>query len=228
MMINQISPKFNTSVQAYTAQTQQINFTATATNAVKVNKSKFFEPVKKFFKPYNKFTNKIKTKIAFGLAKFLGNEHVAKTFRKLKSIVFIDKLRVAHCSALTGLVLSGFYVKKTLENDKLDPNKRRTLAINQALVCGFSTVSAYTLNWYTEKGIKKFTNKYLAVHGKESFKTLEMYKNGINAAKSIMIFGLIYRFIAPVFVTPIANKIGNNIQQKKEAESKVNQSIEKK
>lgn len=228
MMINQISPKFNNSVQVYSAQTQKTNFTSAATNTIKANKSNFFAPVKKFFKPFNRFTNKLKTKIAFGLAKFLGNKNVASTLKKLKSIKFIDKNLVAHCSALTGLVLSGFYVKKTLENDKLDPNKRRTLAINQALVCGFSTVSAYTINGFTDKSVNKFTDRYLAVHGKESFKTLEMYKNGINAAKSIMIFGLIYRFIAPVFVTPIANHIGNKMQKNNEAESKVNQSIEKK
>jgi len=34
----------------------------------------------------------------------------------------------------------------------------------------------------------------------------------------LMIFGTMFRFIAPVLVTPLANHLGNKLQEKKEAE----------
>lgn len=169
--------------------------------------SKIFEPVKKIMSPYSKFMDKVKTKLAHGLAKILETKTVENIMRKTR-----NKNMVAHLSALTGVVLSGFYMKKTLENDKLDIDKKMTLAINQGVVCVLSTIAAYTLDGLTNKKVNKFTDKYWAAHLHEPQETLYIYKNGINAAKKIMIFGLIYRFIAPVFATPIANKLGNKLE----------------
>lgn len=48
-----------------------------------------------------------------------------------------------HMSALGSTLISGMYVIKTLENDKLDQEKRKTLAINDVLTWGISTFMAY-------------------------------------------------------------------------------------
>lgn len=46
---------------------------------------------------------------------------------------------------------------------------------------------------------------------------LSTLMNGFKIAKSLMIFAMIYRFIAPVVATPIANSISERIENKKKA-----------
>lgn len=46
-------------------------------------------------------------------------------------------------------------------------------------------------------------------------KALSQLMTGLKIAKSLMVFGLIYRFVAPVFATPIANGISSKIEKKK-------------
>jgi len=173
-------------------------------------KSKFFEPITK---PYMSAMDKIETHMANGIVKILGTKTAERIITKTKETALVQ-----HLTALTGVILSGFYIQKTLENDKLDKQRRKVLAINQAIVSALSTVGAYTVNKWLEPKITKFSDKFVEVNAKESPAMLAKYKNGIKAASSIMIFGTIYRFISPVFATPIANRIGNHLQEKKEAE----------
>ena len=46
-------------------------------------------------------------------------------------------------------------------------------------------------------------------------KKLSQLMTGLKVAKSIMVFGLIYRFISPVVATPIANSMSARIEKKK-------------
>lgn len=180
-----------------------VNFMATA-------------PKSKLLSPYSKLMDKMKTHIALKLTKILENKRVANIIEKTKKNKFLNDYLVSHFSALTSVVLSGFYIKKTLENEKLDPNKRRTLAINQGLVSVLSTILAYAIDGVTNKKVGKFTDKFMAANfTKYSEKALYNYKDGIGAASKMMIFGLIHRFVAPVFVTPLANHLGNKVNDKK-------------
>lgn len=200
----------------YNSNFTQVNKTTNVQKPVHFTSS---APKSKLLAPYNKFMDKIKTHIAFRLTKILENKRVKNIIEKTKKNKFLNDHLVSHFSALTSIVLSGFYMKKTLENDKLDPHKRRTLAINQGLVSVVSTILAYAVDGVTNKKINKFTDKFMAANfTKYSEKALYNYKDGIGAASKMMIFGLIHRFVAPVFVTPIANQIGNRIETKKEAE----------
>jgi len=178
-------------------------------------KSKFFEPVKKFFKPFtdscNKGMDKVTTGIAKGLGHFLGVKPVEKLIDKTKNLDLVSHLQV-----LTSLVLSGFYMKKTMENQDLEEQRKKTLAINQGGVLVASTILSYTFNGFAGKKVADFTDKFMKANASEDPKLLAKYKVGIKAASSMMIFGIMYRFIAPVAVTPIANHIGNRIQEKKE------------
>ncbi len=49
-------------------------------------------------------------------------------------------------------------------------------------------------------------------------KNLAQLMTGLKIAKSIMVFGLIYRFISPVVATPIANNISARLEKKKQLE----------
>ncbi len=49
----------------------------------------------------------------------------------------------------------------------------------------------------------------------ENQKGLSQLMTGLKIAKSLMVFGLIYRFISPVIATPIANNLSAKIESKK-------------
>ena len=51
-----------------------------------------------------------------------------------------------HMSALGSTLISGMYTIRTLQNDKLDPEKRKTLAINDVLTWGLSTAGSYLID----------------------------------------------------------------------------------
>lgn len=67
-----------------------------------------------------------------------------------------------HMSALGSTLISGMYAVRTLENDKLDAEKRKTLAINDVLTWAVSTAGAYFLDAKLGKACDKATTRYAA------------------------------------------------------------------
>jgi len=256
--------------------------------------------LKVLFDPFsdsnNKAVNWLTDKIAKGYAPILRSKPVEKFVTKYKNTNI-----TAHLSAVIASTITLFYIKKTLENDKLDSKKRTTLAINQALVAIVSLLGSYKLekivakpiDGYDEiitkkvdgkkikekgKHIEGFVDKFRKVNTEEinaeakniklediDVKKLELeellrskkiddsqiesliknpvletlkkhlsaeelieaerikrlgkidkWVDGIRVAKTLIIFGFIFRFFAPVVVTPIANAIGNKLNAKKE------------
>ena len=51
-----------------------------------------------------------------------------------------------HMSALGSTLISGMYIARTLENEKLDHEKRKTLALNDLMVWAISTLGAYFMD----------------------------------------------------------------------------------
>lgn len=173
-------------------------------------------PGSKYFKPFVSTYDSITDTLAKGMAKCLENKHIENFIKWTSKSENI----VAHYSAAESIVLSGFYIQQTLKNDKLDEKKRKTLAINQAGTCVVSAVMSYAADKAINNKISELTNKYLAVNvNTASEKALNNWKAGFSAAKTIMVFGIIYRFIAPVFVTPVANWLGNKLDEKKQADN---------
>ena len=118
-------------------------------------KSKLFDPITK---QYDKLTN--------GLAKnYFGNffqSDFAKWFVKRTKNV---KNMTTHMSAIGATLISGMYTIRTLQNDKLDPEKRKTLAINDVLTWGLSTAGSYLIdaklaNWW-EGVTTRFAANYI-------------------------------------------------------------------
>lgn len=229
MRISQTSNTFN-SLQAQRQNNFMTSNNTTFKGAPKVDvietvlvmpastKSKFFAPIKKFFKPmtdsWNRGMDKVTTSLAKGTAKILELKPVEKLIDKTKNNDYL----VSHLTVLTSLVLSGFYMKKTMENKDLEDTKKKTLAINQGAVLVLSTALSYTFDRYAKKHITQFSDNFIKANAGEEARMLDKYKVGIKAAASMMIFGMMYRFVAPVAVTPIANHIGNKIQDKKDKE----------
>lgn len=67
----------------------------------------------------------------------------------------------------------------------------------------------------SNQNLVDFDNSLKTIKTKEQLDGLLV---GAKKAKTIMTVDMVYRFIAPVIVTPLANAIGNKLQAKKEAE----------
>jgi len=116
----------------------------------------------------SKFLGKFKKAIAngfdnftTGIAKFYTTKiytspvalWLAKHTDKLPSVV--DHMQVAG-----SVIISGMYMLKTLRNDDFDDDRKKTLAINQGLTFGVSTLGSYLIDSKLDSIWEKFTQKY--------------------------------------------------------------------
>lgn len=184
-------------------------------------KSKLLEPVttstRKLFDP-------IETAIAQGFVKLLETKTAEKIVNKTNSIKpsvdkygnpkkFTDKL-TSHLIVLGSTILSAFYIGKTINNKQLDADNRKTLAINQGLVYIASTILAYTFDDWARVKTNPYIDKFKKANAHIDQKKLDKMVSGLKIARAIITIDMVYRFIAPVLVTPLANYIGNKLQEK--------------
>lgn len=182
--------------------------------------SKIFKPVKKVMeqaaRPYNSGVDWL----AKGISRFLQNDTVFNIIKKSQK----NKLLMNHLMTFGSTVLSGFYVIRTLGNKNLDEKKKKTLAINQTLVFALSTLTCYTVDSKINSKVNTFANHFEAVNHKyrNMYKEGELLKlkKGIKPAGKIVVFDTIFRFMAPVFLTPVANHFGNKLNEIEEANKK--------
>lgn len=147
-----------------------------------------------------------------------------------------------HMSVLGSALTSGMYVHQTLNKKELDPDKRRTLAVNQTLGFFVPTVAAYSVNSLINNSVKKKEYKFTGrqqrnidiakMEGRiedaeKMAKELGNKKKGVRIFADLMTFTLIYRYAVPVIITPIANKIGDWWNAKKAEERKLAQEQQK-
>ncbi len=132
-------------------------------------------------------------------------------------------------------ITSGVYVHQTLTNKDLDPDRRRTLSINQALCFFIPTMAAYYVdgrlrNWtknkeYRYSGWKEREIEIAKIEKKsidiaEAQKELGNKLKGVRLLASLATFTLIYRYATPVIITPFANWIGDIVNTKKAEKDK--------
>jgi hypothetical protein len=154
--------------------------------------------------------------------KMYNNETLQKISEKLSKIDLKADMTV-HMAALGSAITSGVYMSRTLKNKDLDPDKRRTLAINQAMCFVIPTIGAYTADHYLQNYIKKNEYKFSGMQsraqalGKASAKDVERLSSRLKHFRplaSLAIFTLIYRYVTPVLVTPLANMVGDKLNEK--------------
>ncbi len=111
-----------------------------------------------FFKPitdlYDKFTDKIAEHFTAKIIDSKPMLYIAKKLRNSENLF-------QHCLTLGSLVTSGLYMEKTLTNDKLDKDRKQTLAVNQGLTFIASTAGAYSLDKYLKNWWENTTAKYI-------------------------------------------------------------------
>lgn len=179
----------------YNPQQSNVNFTGAM-------------PTSKIFKPISSVYNKLVDGIAVGYGKLLDKNITQKIIAKSANSHVVN-----HLAAAIGIVVSSTYISSTLKNKQMDPEQRTTLAINQGIVSVVATTMGYTVSNALGKTVDKFVRKYEAVNYKNP--NIKGLKSGANIAASLAIFSLMYRYVSPVLVTPIANAIGNKVQANK-------------
>ena len=116
----------------------------------------------KFFEPFHKFENKLVEFIRENYYKRLLDSKFMKWF-----VEKTDKIEqmTTHMMVAGSTLISGMYIMRTLQNDKLDKEKRKTLALNDCLTWGVSTFGSYavdkSLNTWWEGQCRKFTALYI-------------------------------------------------------------------
>lgn len=131
------------------------NAKATSFQGVPPVRSKLFDPV---------------TKQYDNLTEFIANKYYAAIYKSPFAKWFIDKTKsvknmTTHMSAIGATLISGMYTVRTLQNDKLDSEKRKTLALNDVMTWGLSTAGSYFIDnklasWW-DRVTNRFTANYL-------------------------------------------------------------------
>ncbi len=142
-----------------------------ANQAIK-EKSGFFKPLSDF---YDRCTDGIAKHFT---AKIVDSKPMNAIADKLKNS---DNL-FQHCLTLGSLITSGLYMEKTLTNDKLDKDRKQTLAVNQGLTFLVSTAGAYSLDKYLKNWWENTTSKYIGtqINNEDFAKNFKGINQGID------------------------------------------------
>ena len=165
--------------------------------------------------------------------KLFGKEYGKRLIESEKAHNFSEKLShvwggpTQFLTTLGSLITSSVYVQQTLTKKDLDPDRRRTLALNQLLGFVIPTIAAYSVdkslkNWTKKKeyrfsglqerkiDIAKYKGKDAVAMGKDLGKKLK----GVRLLTSLSVFAFIYRYATPVLITPLANWISNKVNER--------------
>lgn len=183
------------------------------------------------------FKGKKESALGRWISKFYGKYYGKKVMNSEKIQNVSEKLAkipgemTEHMATLGSILTSATYMYKTLNNKDLDSDKRKTLAVNQGLCCVIPTIGAYTVSKLLSKFRKNAEYKYCGLkeqqialgqiskeEAKELKKTFGDKLHGFNALTQLITFTLIYRYVTPVVITPIANWIGRKLNGDDEKE----------
>ena len=180
-------------------------------------------------------TNDVAFKGGLGdyIGKLFGEKYAQKmldadwTRSLAKSMSKVRGSMTEHMATAGSLITSGVYMGRTLTNKELDSEKKKTLSINQCLCFIIPTYCAYRVNSKLAGINKSLERRYSGLQAQKialgeisAEKAAEILKKksdrlkGFKTLASLATFTLIYRYITPVIITPIANMIGGKLNNK--------------
>ena len=109
------------------------------------------------------------------LTSFIDKNYYGKFYHTKFAKWLVDKTKdmdankfTTHMAVLGSTLISAMYTVRTLQNDKLDPEKKKTLAINDVMTWGIATF----LTYFADKKLAKFsenqTTRYAANYLKKN------------------------------------------------------------
>lgn len=105
---------------------------------------------------YNKFTDFIANHFTSPL---LNSKFLQEKADKLKESEFLFN----HVSTVTSAVISGVYMHRTLNNDNLEDDKKKILAINQGLTFAISTTLSYLIDAKLSSWWERITSQFIGI-----------------------------------------------------------------
>ena len=126
----------NTRPQSFTANAANgLNDAAKAAVKTAEEKSSIFKPLSDF---YDRFTDSVTKHFTSKVVDSKPMNYIADKFKDSSNLF-------QHCLTIGSLITSGLYMEKTLTNDKLDKDRKQTLAVNQGLTFAISTAGFIAL-----------------------------------------------------------------------------------
>ncbi len=101
------------------------------------------------------------------LTEYIANKYYTAFYRSNFAKWFTNKTKnvknmTTHMSAIGATLISGMYTIRTLQNDKLDSEKRKTLALNDVMTWGLSTAGSYFIDSKLASWWDGVTNRFSA------------------------------------------------------------------
>lgn len=151
--------------------------------------------------------------LAKGLGKVGDSKPMVKNIDKLAK----NKNLIPVLSTISSGVTTGLYIYKTLTNDKYSKKEKITLALNQGLTFLASQAIQFTVLGALKKTKNNMVQSFSkAVAQRSGSPCSEALKSGADMAADLFTCTLVNRYISPVAVTPIANKLGDIVLKKGE------------
>lgn len=182
------------------------------------------------------------TKFAKNAIDFINGNSKSKILRGLGKVLNIKQKWFQHAIALEAIFLTSLYMYNTNKSKNIPENQKRPMMVNQALVATLCTSLGYIVDSKISKAFKGMQDFFLLTNVKpiaegmkgkvaEAVKAAKTpgaidaaYKmpgkqlngiaSGISKLKSVLVFGFIYRYFSPVFITPIANRVSEYMDKK--------------
>lgn len=180
----------------------------------------------------------LKDNLYIPVTKFVGENVITPAANNIKIQKLANKLKKSpsyylNLTVADSIVLSGFYMYNTSKNKDIKKEQKLPLIVNQGLVALLSGILTYSLDGIIEKGFKIFSNTYVKELSKKLAGTPDLdtvlgkTRAGLGKLKTLVIFGIIYRLISPVFITPVANRVSEKIQNNKAKKQAANPQVQK-
>ncbi len=187
----------------------------------------------------NAFMHEARTKYAQAKENFIENCIIKPVLQPAMNSKFMGKFAdwsanienlPSHMSTAGSIVTTYFYAnrtKKTLNQDDEQRKRAKVLRLNQWLVTGVSTALGYGTNGLLNKVSKDLGYKFREAN--QGHPKLSTRMKGFDIAKQLAIFTMMYRYVAPVLVTPVASKgfkLWEDYKNKKAEKSQVAQTVQ--
>ena len=183
------------------------------------------------------------TKFAKNVVDFINGESKSKILRGVGKTLNIKKKWFQHAIAAEAIYLTSFYMYNTKKSKNIPEDQKRPMMVNQALVATLCTSLGYIVDSKISKAFKGMQDFFLVTNAvpiaekskeqvakaikaagnnqgaieaalKMPLKKVNAISSGISKLKSVLVFGFIYRYFSPVFITPIANRVSEYLDKK--------------
>lgn len=164
------------------------------------------------------FKGRVNDKLVNGIAKnIIGKMADSKGFQKFFNWFKDKKDWFPHLIAAESLWLSSFYMMSSGTSKKIEKDQKLPMILNQGITAVLCTIGAYKLDGVVNKKLARLQTAYKLLRPEMDQNLLKNRLRGIRLLGPVLIFTTIYRFVGPVVVTPIANKISEMIQPHKKS-----------